>query len=382
MKDNHKNLIAACAAISVFGFAFGISYPLLSLILEDRGVSSGMIGVNAAMGPLGILLFSPIIPALAQRFGARRACFIAVWVTIAVLLCYKWFDSLEAWFVLRLLQGMSISVLFTLSEAWVVKYADSDSRGRVVAIYGSILSASFGTGPLIVGWVGIHGWTPFVVGSIALVAGLIPLSLVREEHNHHAEETKPSGLLDFAPKAPMLLACVAVFAILDAATLSLLPIYGLRNSLDITTSATMLSVMIFGNMLLQFPIGWLADKYPKRLVLAGCAIITSVSLLFLPFSMGSWIMWPLLVIVGAAGYGIYTVALASLGDRFTGVELVNGASSFATMWGAGALVGAITGGWSILLLNSHGLPVYLAITYLLLFAGLLIRRRKLRENRK
>jgi hypothetical protein len=37
---NTRNLIAACAAITVFGFAFGMTYPLLSLILESRGVSS------------------------------------------------------------------------------------------------------------------------------------------------------------------------------------------------------------------------------------------------------------------------------------------------------------------------------------------------------
>jgi hypothetical protein len=41
---NIRNLIAACAAITVFGFAFGMTYPLLSLILELRGVACDMIG--------------------------------------------------------------------------------------------------------------------------------------------------------------------------------------------------------------------------------------------------------------------------------------------------------------------------------------------------
>ena len=332
-----------------------------------------MIGINAAMGPLGILVFSPIIPALARRYGGRRVCLIAAIATIILMLCFPSFDSLEAWFVLRLLQGMSISVLFTLSEAWIVRYANDNSRGRVVAIYGSVLAASFGLGPLVVGWVGIDGWTPFVIGAIALLFGMIPLAMVREEPTVHREEAKPSGLLDFAPKAPMLLACVAGFSILDAASLSLLPVYGIRNGLDLTTSATMLTAMVYGNVLLQFPIGLLADKVSKRVVLAGCAICTAVCLAILPFFVGTVWMWPLLVFAGATGYGIYTVALASLGDRFSGIELVNGSSAFATVWGAGALFGSISGGWAILALNSHGLPVYLAITYLLLFAGLLVR---------
>ena len=39
-----RNLIAAFAAMSIFGFAFGMTYPLLSLILEDRGVDPELIG--------------------------------------------------------------------------------------------------------------------------------------------------------------------------------------------------------------------------------------------------------------------------------------------------------------------------------------------------
>ena len=69
---NTRNLVAACAAITVFGFAFGMSFPLLSLILESRGYSSDMIGINSAMMPLGILLFSSAIPVAAKYFGARN----------------------------------------------------------------------------------------------------------------------------------------------------------------------------------------------------------------------------------------------------------------------------------------------------------------------
>ncbi len=79
-----RTLVAACAAITVFGFAFGMTYPLLSLILESRGVSSDMIGINSAMMPIGILLFSPMIPYAAKRFGARRVSHTALFLFIFV----------------------------------------------------------------------------------------------------------------------------------------------------------------------------------------------------------------------------------------------------------------------------------------------------------
>ena len=40
------SLIAAISAISAVGVAIGLGLPLLSIILEKRGISSTMIGVN------------------------------------------------------------------------------------------------------------------------------------------------------------------------------------------------------------------------------------------------------------------------------------------------------------------------------------------------
>lgn len=374
-----RTLIAACAAITVFGFAFGMTYPLLSLILESRGVASDMIGINSAMMPLGILLISPVIPYATRRFGARNVAITAAVVTAFAILAYKAFDTLSAWFVIRLVQGMTISVLFVLSESWITESAGDANRGKVVAIYASVLSGSFGAGPLLISFIGIEGWTPFVLGAIVVAIGILPFTLIRENPGADPEESSPSGFFEFAPKAPMLLAAVGVFSIFDAATLSLFPVYGIRNGLDLPTSANLLTALILGNMLLQLPVGWLADRIEHRWVLAGCALTSTICLLLLPLLLHSPLKWPLLVIAGTAGYGVYTVSLASLGNRFSGIELVNGASAFALVWGFGALFGSITGGWVMPGLGFHGLPISLALIYLLLAIGVIHRQLKLRR---
>jgi MFS family permease len=372
---NIRNLIAACSAISVFGLAFGMTYPLLSLILEQRGVSTEMIGINSAMMPVGILLFSSLIPVASKRFGARNVAIVAAVLTALFIMAYKVFDTLEAWFIIRMLQGMSVSTLFVLSEAWIVGYAGSEHRGKIVAIYASVLSASFGAGPAIVAWIGIDGWAPFVIGAIVILLGVIPLSLVRDESTEASEETHSSGFFRFLPKAPMLLAAVGAFAIFDAATLSLLPVYGIQTGLNLSTAATALSVLIIGNIVFQFPLGWLADRVSHRLLLAGCALVTVVMLLVLPFVMASNWMWLVLVVIGSTGYGVYTVSLTSLGDRFSGQELINGSAAFAIVWGMGALFGSVAGGWAMSGFGPHGLPLSIAVVYLLLVVGLGIRGR-------
>ena len=379
-QPNTRNLVAACSAISVFGLAFGMTYPLLSLILEDRGVSANMIGINSAMMPIGILLFSSVIPVASKRFGSRIVAIVAAMVTAVLILAYKLFDTLEAWFIIRLLQGMSMSTLFVLSEAWIVGFAGSEHRGKIVAIYASVLSASFGAGPAIVSWIGIHGWAPFLIGATVIAIGVLPLSLVREESTQQPEESSSSGFFQFAPKAPMLLVAVLAFAAFDAATLSLIPVYGVQNGLSVSTAALALSVLIAGNIFFQLPLGWLADRFPHRLMIGGCALVTVIMLLLLPFAMNTIWMWPLMVIIGSTGFGVYTVSLVSLGDRFKGQELVSGSAAFAVVWGIGALLGSVSGGWAMSNFGPHGLPVSCAAVYLLLVVGLVVRAQPASRN--
>ncbi len=368
-----RNLIAACSAITVFGFAFGMTYPLLSLILESRGASANLIGLNSAMMPVGILLFSPMIPRAVKRFGARQVAIIAAVMSVILILCYKIFDQIGAWFIIRLFHGMSLSTLFVLSEAWIVGFSGDRHRGKIVAVYGAVLSLSFGAGPALVSVIGIQGWLPFLIGAVVIIIGIIPLSMVREGPAEENSLNASAGVRYFIPKAPVLLLCVLAFAVFDAATLSLLPVYGLQFDLGLATSANILTALIVGNSVLQFPIGWLIDKFNHRIVLLGCAVVAASMLLLLPFVMTTTWMWPVIVIAGTTGYGVYTVSLASLGARFEGSELISGSAAFALMWGIGALIGSVSGGWSMTLFGPNGLPVHLAIVYFAVAAAVTFR---------
>ncbi len=370
--------MAACAAITVFGLAFGMTAPLLSLLLADRDIPSNIIGLNSAMMPLGILIFSPLIPVLADKFGARQVAITAALSTAVLIIGYKIFDSLGAWFLLRALNGMTIATLFVLSEAWIVGAAGSAHRGKVVAIYSSILAASFAAGPLLIGFIGVEGWTPFIIGALAITLGTLPIFSIREAVPAAATEHGLSGPLAFTKKAPILVAAVGCFAILDSAAISLLPVYGIENNLTQSEAAFALTALIVGNIFLQPPIGWLADRIDARTMFMWLAAITVVATASLPWVLHTFLFWPALIIAGSAGYGVYTVSLKSLGDRFQGRELITGSATFSVVWGIGALVGAVSGGWSITLSTVFGLPFLLAGVYLLFLGGNYLRQRSQR----
>ena len=155
-----------------------------------------------------------------------------------------------------------------------------------------------------------------------------------------------------------------MFGVLDAANLSFLPVYAVKKGFDQDLAALALTAFIVGNTVLQFPIGWCADHFPKRLVMAVCGALSGLSSLLVPFVFGTPALWPVLTIMGATAAGIYTVALAELGERFSGHELVTGTAAFSTMWGFGALAGSMLAGWSIAGFGPDGLPFTMSAVFL------------------
>jgi MFS family permease len=368
-ETNLRNVIAACAAVCVFTISLGEGFPLLSLKMEAWGIDSTVIGLNAAAAPVGILLAGLVIPRLSHAFGPKRVAVFMAIATGLIFLAYPTFPTLWAWFPLRLLQGIFVATLFALSEAWILGAAGA-WRGRVVGIYATCISATFGIGPAIVGWVGIEGYVAFAIGAGILFLATVPISMVSvppaEAEREHV------SMLRFLPKAPLLLTAIYAHAIFDGGMLGFLSIYGVRTGMSIERAALLLTILSLGNVFFQIPIGWIADRTSKRGTMVACFIVASVGLVLMPLAIGGALIWPLLLVTGAAGFGIYTVGLAELGDRFRGADLIAGTSAFSTIWGLGALTGAVVSGFAMDAFGPHGFPHallavfvgYLAIQFL------------------
>jgi MFS family permease len=302
---------------------------------------------------------------MTRRWGTKPVAIGAALLTATLVIAYPVMPIFWAWFAIRLVQGFAVAILFSVSEAWVVEAATGPARSRIMAIYTGVLSLSFGLGPTLISLTGIESFLPFAIGAAVLLAGTLPILLYRQ-----AESFEPVNgigglsILGFARLAPVLIVAVSMFAIIDAANLGLLPVYGVKKGLTREAASLMLTAFIAGNVVLQFPIGWIADRWSKRAMMTVCAIATAIGSALVPTAFGSWLIWPVLGVTGAASAGIYTLALAELGERFCGHQLVAGTAAFSTMWGAAALIGALLGGWAIERFGPDGLPLAIATVFI------------------
>lgn len=161
-----------------------------------------------------------------------------------------------------------------------------------------------------------------------------------------------------------------------------LPLYGMQHGLSEGAAALMVTMGGLGNLLLAIPIGIIADRVDKTLLLAACALLSFAGAVILPLVIGTTpLAYALMFVWGGLTVGLYTVGLTQLGARFSGGGLASANALFIMLYSFGMLVGPAAAGvasdaWT------HGLPAVLAallaLQCLVAAARWATRRRKAR----
>lgn len=363
------------ATVTVFAVAQGLTYPLLSFILDRQGTTPGLIGLSAAMTPLGFIVSSPVIPALTRRVGAARFAILCSMLAAATLVAIALMQDVWAWMPLRFLLGFFANPLYVISETWLLTITPASRRGRIMGLYSSIVSGGFAVGPLSLGLVGTEGWPPFLVGILAfLICGMIVLAVApRMPRMAHGGEASLGG---FIVLAPLLLFAVLTAAAFEQTFISLFAVYGAALGSAEGRIASLITCFIAGNALLQILLGRLAEQFGSARAMLLCALASLAGCLLLPLVFDAWPIWSLLFLWGGASFGIYTMALIQLGERFTGQALIAGNAGFALAWGIGGIVGSPATGLTMQLIGHQGLPLALGLMSGVLAMFLLAERQR------
>jgi MFS family permease len=353
-----KGVVILTAA--TFGLTYGLSAPLISLELSAAGYSETLIGANAAMYAIGVLLVAPVLPQLSWRLGFSRLAKGALLFAGALFAIFPAAPFLWLWFPLRAALGTASETLFVVSEAWLNQITREADRGRTIAIYVAALSSGIALGPAILALVGRSESVAFIIGAALAFVACIVLYFGRPQESR---PTQPGtgGVLRYLRHAPVAVAAAALNAALESAGLGLLPLYAIKLGWPEPSATILLTVLLIGSILLQLPIGWIADRIDRRLLVVVLAATSAAVALLWPAAFAhEWLAYPLLFLWGGAFVGIYTTMIAILGDRYRDSELVGVFTLLSIAWGLGALAGPLLGGLAMEFLT-HGLPMFAAL---------------------
>ena len=351
-------VFAACAAI---GLQIGVALPLVPLALERQGSDHLTIGIVSAAWALGMLAFGTRIPQLAARFGAAPSIIVAVVVGSLLTVAYTVTSGPLAWFVLTFLHGAVGGVPWVVSEIWMNVVVEEKRRGRVMAIYGTMVALGMALGPFVLQVTGVYGPVPFLTcAALALLVALplLPYWKISPEIVH----SNDSGFGIVLLAAPLALFAAFACGLGEQVAFSFLPVYAVGNGVSAETGALWLSAFVMGNIVLQWPIGWAADHADRRAVLAGCTAASTILVVALPLVPAqSFGVIGVVMLWGGISFAIYPVALALLGQHFRGGDIASANTAFSMLYILGGLVGRPLTGAAMDAFGDPGLGWTLAV---------------------
>ncbi|RLA01656.1 MAG: hypothetical protein DRQ47_07795 [Gammaproteobacteria bacterium] len=273
------------------------------------------------------------------------------------------FQNIYLWFPIRFILGASAAVLWSASEALINELVDDKWRGRIIGIYGSAGAAGFALGPMILITTGTEGLMPFVVTTLLILLAGLPL-IGLQDHRHSSEQDDHVNLRKVFRLLPHIMLLNLTYAAALESFVAFFPLFGINIGLSGAHSLSLLTTFAIGGVLLQMPLGWLADKVNKQMLLLACVLFTLVGFVILPQVIQAAISGPIFIFtLGGVEGMVYTMGVIVLGQRFRGAELASASVLYTGMWGLGTMIGPVLTGAGMDLFGTSSMPYILAVFY-------------------
>lgn len=380
-KSGASALWPVYVAIFGAGVMMGTSIPIVPLALEARGVDRLTIGLSGALWSVGLLVFGAYIPRWAERVGAITLIWIALIGSAVIQLVQAFtldlpiWTLLILWSALRFVQGAAVGIPWLVTEIWINLVVEERNRARALALYATLIAGGLAAGPLVLQIVGVAGPAPFIACAVLTLAVGLPLLAARGAPR--IEPEAGGRLMDTVWIAPVAMLAALAAGTGETVVFTFLPVYGVEIGVDAKAATLWQTAFVIGNLVLQLPIGWIADRLPRLGVLLACVLASAVSAVILPFVGASpWTMWPLLVIWGGIAFGIYTVGLTILGQRFAAGDMARANAAFVMLYTVGSLIGPPISGAAMDIFGGRGLGWSLAGAYALCALAMVVMHRR------
>ncbi len=371
---------AIMASVFSAGITLGITVPLLALVMEREGYAPTVIGVSSSIQLAALMVASALAPLIARRIGLVPALLLGSALTMAGLMILSLIPTLLVIILARILVGIGNALDWVLSEVWVSASPVSEAtRGRLIAIYGTVFSGGIAIGPLVLRAVGTQDQTAFYVALGLVLVATLPVIAARRVAPPVAGGQSPTGLLTVIAAAPLLAGFAAMEGYLEGALSALLPLQGLRQGLTEGDAVLLLTAFGVGSMVLMVPAGYLADRVNRMGLAVALVAMTALALAAtVPLAGQFWPQMMVWFLIGGTIGALYTITLTMIGERFAAGDLSNANAALILCYTLGSIVGPGVGGVALDMAPETGLiwaTAGMAALFLTGLAGLWAWRR-------
>ncbi|AMT90332.1 MULTISPECIES: MFS transporter [Pseudomonas] len=367
MRQIWKSFRALYFASLMMLIGSGLLSTYLALRLAADNVDGLWVGALMAANYFGLVLGGKIGHRLIARVGHIRAYSACAGIVGAAVLGHGLVDWLPAWLVLRTIVGLGMMCQYMVIESWLNEQADANQRGLVFSGYMIASYLGLVLGQLILVMHPGLGLELLMLVALCFALCLVPVTLTRRIHPAplHPAPMEPRF---FVKRVPQSLSTVLGAGLIIGSFYGLAPLYASQQGLTTEQVGLFMGSCIFAGLLVQWPLGWLSDRYDRALLIRCFAGFLAVAAL--PLAIMPQVPLEVLFVVGffcsLVQFCLYPLAVAFSNDHVEGDRRVSLTAMLLVTYGVGASIGPLLAGVLMKFLGSQSLYAFFSFFALVL----------------
>ncbi len=362
-----RSLIPPLLSLTLLIFGSGLFSTFVSIRLEMSGFDVEVIGLVTSALYIGILIGSLKASRWISLLGHVRSFVLFAGTSAAlVLLQAVWIDPWY-WAALRLIGGICMAGIFVVIESWLLILASPSLRGAILSIYLAVFYAALSAGQLLINIADPSGLSPFFITAGLSALSIIPITSKKIETPKLCD-APAMKLNHFFKLSPLGFMGGIISGMLLAVIYGLLPVYATEIGLSVSQIGTLMAIVIFGGLSLQWPIGRWADKGNRKFVLNLASFLSALLALSIalqhpihPIAL-NLIIW----LFGGFSFTLYPLSMAYVCEKIQDDQIVPATGGFVLSYSLGAIAGPLCAAISMDHLGSAGLFYFLSLITLAL----------------
>lgn len=309
---------------------------------------------------VGFLGGSRATPEMIRRVGHVRVFAALASFISAVLILYPVFTHPAAWALGRVVVGFCFAGVYVTAESWLNNGATNENRGKALSIYMIVQMVGIVSAQGMLAMGDPSGYVLFVIASVAVSISFAPI-LLSISPTPAFETTKPMSLRELYQLSP--LGCVGMFLLggVFSAQFGMSAIYGTEMGLSLGQISFFVSMIFFGALVMQFPIGWVSDRMDRRILIMGIALVGGIgSVLGFAYGDNFLLLLTAAFLLGGMANPLYALLIAYTNDFLEHEDMAAASGGLMFINGLGAITGPLIIGWLMGQIGPSGFFLFLA----------------------
>ena len=342
--------------------AFSLMIPLGVVTLSQKGYGAAEVGTLAMVPYLTIVLVMPFAVRLRNFIGRGRTFLLGITVGVVQMVGFALTDSFMLWFAFAALGGVYAALLWGLTDTLIAENAPPNRVGAVTGLYQTFLGGALMLGPALPSLLVLDFKTGSLVAVGLMLIAFLPVMTLRVNAIDQAGNTDKGGasIWPFFRVAPVLVGAAFMGGLFESGVNAMGALHALELGFAAATAGLVVTVIAAGSLMVQYPLGTLADRLSLKPLLLGSAALLFVSSAMIPLSIvRPQLIWVIAAIWGAVGGGLYTLILVHVAHAYRGITVAAATMAAVVAYTLGSVVGPGAGGLAVEVSPELGLTALL-----------------------